>query len=103
MGAKKTIQVDPDLKDIIPAYLENRRKDLAAMPALLKEENFEALRIMGHKMRGSGGGYGLDFLTELGAKLEAAGETKNPGAIEAQLKELREFLESLEIVYGDPD
>ncbi len=102
MNEKKIVRVDPELKEIMPGYLENRRKDLAAMPLLLKEGNFDALRVMGHKMSGSGGGYGLYFLTELGAKLEAAAPKADKRSIEAQVDELRNFLDSLEIEYADP-
>jgi hypothetical protein len=103
MRKKTILKIDPDLEDIIPGYLENRRKDLAAMPLLLKQGDFDALRVMGHKMRGSGGGYGMDFLTAFGARLEAAAQNKEQPAIKELAGELGDFLDSLEIVYGGPN
>jgi len=102
MAEKIKVNIDPELKDIIPNYLENRRKDLAAMPGLLKDENFEALRVMGHKLRGSGGGYGLHFLTAFGGRLETAAIKKDKPAIEALAEELGAFLDALELDYGGP-
>lgn len=102
MAGKIIIKVDPELKDIIPNYLQNRRKDLAAMPGLLKDENFEPLRVMGHKLRGSGGGYGLHFLTAFGSRLEAAALNKDRQAVEALTEELGAFLGSLELDFGGP-
>lgn len=103
MTEKKTVKIDPDLKDLFPVYLENTRGHLAAMPQFLKDERFDALWAVGHKLHGSGGGYGLDFLTELGERLEAAAKGCDRPAIEAQIKELGDFLDSLEIEYADPD
>lgn len=103
MSEKKIIKIDPDLKDLLPTYLEHMAQYLAAMPQLLEAGKFEELWSIGHKIRGSGGGYGLDFLTEFGERLEAAAKTQDKPAIEAQIKELKEFLDSLEIEYADPD
>jgi len=103
MGEKKIIKIDPDLKDLVPTYLEHMAQHLEAMPKLLEAGKFEELWSIGHKIHGSGGGYGLDFLTEFGERLEAAVKRKDRPAIEAQIKELKEFLDCLEIEYADPD
>lgn len=99
---KRIIKVDGELAEIVPAYLEHRREELARLPALLEAGDFEALRGIGHKMRGSGGGYGLDLLTEIGERMENAAKAKDKTALAAQAAELAEFLESLEIEYA-PD
>lgn len=103
MNGKRTVKVDPDLKELIPRYLASTREKLEAMPRLVKAGDFGALWGIGHKLRGSGGGYGLDFLTELGAKLEETAKKNDKRAIEAQTEELRNFLASLEIEFGDPE
>lgn len=97
---KRIIRVDAELAEILPAYLQHRHEELARLPALLDEGDFEALRIIGHKMRGSGGGYGLDLLTELGERMENSAKAKDKTALAAQAGELREFLESVEIEFA---
>jgi HPt (histidine-containing phosphotransfer) domain-containing protein len=96
---KRIIKVDAELAEIIPAYLQNRRDELARLPALLEAGDFDALRVIGHKMRGSGGGYGLDLLTELGERMENSAKAADKGALTAQAAELKEFLDSVEIEF----
>lgn len=51
-----TAYVDSDLEDLIPGYLEGRHEDIAAAMRSLEEEDYEALRVLGHTMKGTGGG-----------------------------------------------
>ena len=59
---KFVVVVDDDLQDLIPDYLEGRRKDIAAIRSALERDDLESIRSIGHKMKGSGGGYGFDRL-----------------------------------------
>jgi hypothetical protein len=53
---KKIIaHVDPDLRELIPGYQQNRRKDIIAINAELKDADFVKIRTLGHSMKGSGG------------------------------------------------
>jgi len=53
---KIRIRVDPVLQELIPGYLENRGKDLLVYQQSLENENFDTIGILGHSMKGSGGG-----------------------------------------------
>lgn len=97
--AKYRIVVDKELEDIIPQYLEIRRKELPELQALLAAGNLDEARKIGHKLSGSGGGYGFDRLSEIGRKLETAGLAGDAPASSACLAELKDFLENLEVVY----
>ncbi len=96
---KRVIKVDADLADIIPDYLRNRRDELALLAGLIAAGDFDALRRIGHKMRGSGGGYGLDQLTELGERMETSAGAGDKAALTAQAAELKEFLDCVEIEF----
>lgn len=96
---KIIIKVDAGLAGLIPGYLQNRRDDLARIPALIIAGDFDALKGIGHKMRGSGGGYGLDLLTEIGRRIETSALAGDKDALTAQAGELKDFLESVEIQY----
>jgi HPt (histidine-containing phosphotransfer) domain-containing protein len=64
------------LAESIPAYLENCRTDVIAMHEALDRVDFEAVTILGHNLRGSGGGFGFQAITDIGAALEqAAGDS----------------------------
>jgi hypothetical protein len=50
-------------------------------------------------MKGSGGGYGFDAITEFGATLEAAAKNANVAVVSDTLTALAEFLDTVEVVF----
>ncbi len=96
---KTVVRVDKDLEDLIPGYLENRQKDIKSILICLGREDYESIRIIGHSMKGSGGGYGFDEITALGKSIEDAAKEKNYEAIKKNAYELSIYLESIDIIY----
>lgn len=96
---KKIIKVDADLAELIPAYLEHRREEAARLPALIEAGDFDSLWGIAHKLHGSGGGFGLDFLTEIGERMESSAKARDKAALTALAAELKEFLDSVEIQF----
>jgi len=95
----KKIKIDKDLKPIIPQFLENRESDITKISNYLKEEKYKEIEIIGHSMKGSGGGYGFDEITEIGKNIEKAAETKDKKKIKKEVKKLKTYLEDIEIRY----
>jgi len=95
---KIPIHVDPDLSDLIQGFLEKRRKDSAAMLTALDRSDFETVRILGHSMKGAGGGYGFDAISEIGAALEQAAKGNNSEEIRKQVSDLCSYLERVEVM-----
>src|SRR6266852_5369810 len=97
--AEKTIiRVDPEIAELIPGFLENRRKDIAAMLDAVQRGDFETVRILGHSMKGAGGGYGFDVITEIGAALEQAAKQRNAAEIRDRVHELSRYLDRVEVI-----
>ena len=96
---KIVVHVDPDLQELIPGYLENRQADMQAMQEALAQGDYETIRIVGHSMKGSGGGYGFDTITEIGSALEQAATHKKPDTIRRWVDELLTYLERVQVVY----
>ena len=96
---KITVFVEEALQDLIPGYLENRREDLAAIGEALLKGDFEAIRSMGHKMKGSGGGYGFDGITDIGRAMEEAAKMEHAEEINRQTATLKSYLERVDVVY----
>lgn len=94
-----TITIDKDLEDLIPGYIENRRRDITSIEEALKKNDFETIRILGHSMKGSGGGYGFDAITDIGKRIEEAAKVMNTGEISRQITALSEYLDTINIVY----
>ncbi|HOE17704.1 MAG TPA: Hpt domain-containing protein [Syntrophorhabdaceae bacterium] len=93
------ITIDKDLEDLIPGYIENRRRDIASIEAALRKNDFETIRVLGHSMKGSGGGYGFDKITEIGKRIEEAAKVMETGEINRQIAALSEYLSNINIVY----
>ena len=100
---KKIIaHVDPDLRELIPGYLQNRRKDIEAINAALKDSDLKKIRTLGHSMKGSGGGYGFMPISVIGAAIELAAKEKDPDRIQNHLDELTSYLDNVSVVYDLP-
>jgi len=96
---KILVRVDPDLLDLIPGFLDNRRKDISAIQEALARGDFETVRILGHSMKGAGGGYGFDAITDIGAALEQAAKNADRDEIRKQIDELSTYLDRVEVMY----
>lgn len=99
--ARVRVHVDEELSDLVPGFLDNRRRDVVTMRAALKNGDFEAIRTLGHSMKGAGGGYGFDSITEIGKAIEGSAGKMDAEAIIRHIDELADFLDSVEVVY-DP-
>src|SRR4030042_5989491 len=91
--------VDPDLADLIPGYLANRKKDIVAIHDALEKKDLETVRILGHSMKGSGGGYGFETITDIGMLLEKAANKARGEMIRLEIVRLGGYLRQIEIVY----
>jgi signal transduction histidine kinase/DNA-binding response OmpR family regulator len=64
--------VPDELRALAPAFLERRRHDLQLLRAALADRRFDTIGHIGHMLKGSGGSYGFDQITIIGAQLEIA-------------------------------
>jgi HPt (histidine-containing phosphotransfer) domain-containing protein len=97
--AKIIVTIDADLEDLIPDYLENRRQDCQTVLQKLENGDYEGIRVLGHTMKGTGGGYGFDAITDMGRALEEAAKQPDPAAIRSVVAQLEDYLQAIEIVY----
>lgn len=73
--------VPPDVADLVPGYLQNRRRDVRELREALLGGDLRRARRLGHRMRGSGGGYGFPEISRLGACIEEAAARLDAGAL----------------------
>ncbi len=98
-SAKTVVKIDRDLEDLIPGYLEKRLMDVTSIREAAGKNDLETIRILGHTMKGSGGGYGFDRITEIGRQLEEAAKTGNSEKCLQHANELADYLTHLTITY----
>ena len=98
-GEKIVIHIDADLEDLIPGFIENRKKDTRSIGEALQKGDYETIRIVGHGMKGAGGGYGFDAISDIGKFIEQAAKSKNSEEIQNRVNDLLTYLDRIEIVY----
>ena len=96
---KIVVSVDADLEELIPGFLENRIKDVQSLREALAEQDVGKIQSIGHSLKGVGGGYGFDALSEIGAAIEAAAKQQDLGSIEALIVSMADYLERIDIVF----
>ena len=96
---KFVIHADPELAELIPGYLLHREEDVKALHAALFSGDYALIERLGHTMKGSGGGYGFNAISEIGERMEEAAHRKNPEEIQKELKKLEEYLAGVEVIY----
>ena len=96
---KIVVNVDSDIEDLIPGFLENRQQDIKSIYDALEKEDYETIRILGHSMKGAGGGYGFDEITDIGRSIEESAEDKNQVEVKKWVINLSNYLDRVEIVY----
>jgi CheY-like chemotaxis protein/HPt (histidine-containing phosphotransfer) domain-containing protein len=92
------VHIDPDIAELVPGFLDNRKRDAEEIRRLLAEGNFEAIRIIGHSIAGSAGGYGFPEIGKLGKAIEAAALAVRPEEIQKKNSNLSEYLSAVTVV-----
>ena len=93
------VQIGRDFEDIAPIFLANRHKDVQTLHQALSDADFGTIQMLGHRMKGDGGGYGFDRISEIGAAMEQEAEQQDHPACKEQLAQLEDFLARVEVVY----
>ncbi|MBU2521344.1 MAG: Hpt domain-containing protein [Desulfobacteraceae bacterium] len=97
--AKIIVRVDAEIEDLVPGFLQNRQNDIKKILEALDVGDYETIRVLGHSMKGSGGGYGFDAITDIGLSLEQAAKAKNSEEVRKWAEELSNYLENVEVAY----
>ena len=94
-----TVEISRDLEDIVPIFLDNRKKDVKTLRNALSKQDLRTVQTLGHRMKGDGGGFGFDRITEIGAAMERAAQLEDHSTIEQHIVQLEDFLKRVTVVY----
>jgi PAS domain S-box-containing protein len=89
------VSAPPGLAARVPAFLQNRRRDVVTMRDALARGDLETVERLGHGMRGAGTSFGFPVITDLGAALEKAAGSADADAARGQVEELSAHLDRL--------
>ena len=90
--------VNPKFADRIPAYRQNCRQNVITMLGALDRGDLETVKFLGHRMRGAGGMFGFQAITDIGASLEQAAESADTDASCRWVGELSRYLDRVAII-----
>lgn len=85
---------DEEWAEMQEMYISHTSKELAKIQEDLDNMAIDSLRTFGHNIKGSGGMYGFDEVTNLGTEIEASAKAEDRGKIKLLLMKLSNFLKS---------
>ncbi|MBC7837357.1 MAG: response regulator, partial [Nitrospiraceae bacterium] len=89
--------MDPRFRDLIPKYLENCRRDFVTMLTALAIGDFEKIAFIAHQMKGSGGAFGFQALSDMGDVLEHAAEAADLDLSRKAVADFGEYLDGVRL------
>jgi hypothetical protein len=92
-----SLKVDPAVRELMPAFLSNRKRDLEALRAALQAGDLGAVREVGHNIRAFSRVYGIEELTALGEDIRAAADEGSSLRISHLQRKLADCIEQLEL------
>ena len=91
------LRAEPSVKELLPGFLENRRRDLERMREALHAGDLAAIRDLGQNIRAFSRVYGIDELTELGEAIRSAAEERSTLRIVDLQGRLADYLSRVEL------
>jgi HPt (histidine-containing phosphotransfer) domain-containing protein len=93
------VPVAKDLEDLIPVFMNNRRKEVESLRIALSAADFEQLRQLGHRMKGVGNSYGFERISLLGKQIEDGASSGDRASLDACINEYKDYLSRLQVAY----
>ena len=85
---------DDEWAEMQEMYINHTFKELNSIKENIDSTTFDSLRTFGHNIKGSGGMYGFNEITEVGATIESAAKEENMDQIKSKLDTLETLLKS---------
>jgi HPt (histidine-containing phosphotransfer) domain-containing protein len=102
MSDRVIVEVDEDLSDLIPGFLARKRAEVAAIFEAVARRDYEEISRVAHRIKGEGGSYGFDAMSEIGRSLQHTATMRDDGAVTTLARQLLSYLDHLEIVFQPP-
>ena len=85
---------DEEWAEMQDLYINHTSKELKKISENLNLDSLDSIRTFGHNIKGSGGMYGFNEVTQIGLQIETAAKAKDLDAILSNLEDLESFLQS---------
>lgn len=97
--SKVIVEIDADLQDLVPQFVENRKKDLESLQQLLETCDMTGMAHLTHKIKGAAAGYGFNELSDYAALMEKASKANDLDALKDLLSRMRTHFLNVEVRY----
>ncbi len=85
--------------DLTEPFLDHRREDVSFLRVLLRHENFDEIRELGHEIKGTASVYGFPGMAKIGQSIEEAAGQRRPNILIDLVAELEDYLDRVEVVF----
>jgi HPt (histidine-containing phosphotransfer) domain-containing protein len=92
------VHTPPEVAGLVPGFLQNRRNEVVVIREALEQGDFKTVAHLAHGMRGAGGSWGFDGISEIGAGMEQAAETADREAALGWLGKLVRYLDEVAVL-----
>lgn len=99
--AGELVDAPPEVEDLIPEFLGRRLAEIQLLRGAQKTSDYELIRSIAHRVRGSGGAYGFMQLTELATHIGDAARASDPDATTHAIAALEEYLSTVRVRLSD--
>lgn len=94
-------RIDSDLEPLMERFFINSEKDLVEMRTALNAGDFETLARLGHTAKGTGYGYGLMGMGDIGLALENASKIGDVAEVTVQVACMASYLANVQVEFGE--
>jgi HPt (histidine-containing phosphotransfer) domain-containing protein len=92
------VEIEADIADLVPGFLENRKKNIEEIEGYLISKDFEQITSIAHKIKGSSRLYGFQELADISSNLEQSGKDKNFDKIIKYFEDLKNNFARIKVV-----
>jgi HPt (histidine-containing phosphotransfer) domain-containing protein len=96
---KKIVEIDADLQELIPQFLENRKKDIASLVDLANKKDLPSIAQLAHKVKGAAAGYGFVELSDIAAQMEKLAKNGESGPLTKLAKDMDDHFNNIEVSF----
>jgi HPt (histidine-containing phosphotransfer) domain-containing protein len=99
MSEQIKIEVDESLSDLIPGFLARKRVEIKGIIDAVARHDYDNISRTAHRLKGEGGSYGFDAITEMARLLEQAVAIRDDSAIMGSAQKLQNYVTHVEVVF----
>jgi len=91
------IYVDVELRELAENYLKNKIRELDMIQKYIEAKDSQALKVFGHKTKGTAGSYGLETLGKIAGEIEVHSIENDFKSITEKFTIIKKYLLSVQL------